>query len=220
MSASSPALRLPDGAPWWTPALDNWRLALLAAALIIPGSVFVLPLNAAFWVSLAAAGLVCLALVVGAWGRHNGPLLVAPALALLFLMNIFPLMWSFGLSFFHYRANRLAPPRFSGLYYYEKVLSDPAVWERLQTTALVHETYMRMAQARAWLRAEPGREDSPCICPPQSSKGFTNSNPHLSKSRTLRVATESWLARAMAAIWPSKMLIGRPSFRRRPINSP
>ncbi len=133
MTPSSPA----PAAPWWTPAWNNWRLALLAAALIIPGSVFVLPLDVAFWVSLAAAGVVCLALVVGAWGRHNGPLLVAPALALLFLMNIFPLMWSFGLSFFHYRANRLAPPRFSGLYYYEKVLTDPATWDRLQTTALV-----------------------------------------------------------------------------------
>jgi multiple sugar transport system permease protein len=49
-------------------------------------------------------------------------------------MNIFPLLWSFGLSFFHFRANRLAPPRFAGLYYYEKILSDPVVWERLQTT--------------------------------------------------------------------------------------
>ena len=121
----------------WQPAWDNWRLALIIAVVVIPGSVFLVPPDIAFLLSLAASALVCLTLVVRAWGRHSGPLLVAPALALLFLMNIFPLMWSFGLSFFHYRANRLAPPRFSGLYYYEKVLSDPTVWDRLQTTALV-----------------------------------------------------------------------------------
>ena len=122
---------------WYTPSWNNWRLALLAAIISIPASILILPLNIAFWVSLAAAALVCLTLVVNAWGRHTGGLLVAPALALLFLMNIFPLMWSFGLSFFHYRANRIKPPRFSGLYYYEKVLSDSAVWESLQTTALI-----------------------------------------------------------------------------------
>ena len=69
--------------------------------------------------------------------RRRGAMLVAPALILLFLMNIFPLMWSFGLSFFHYKASSIRPPRFAGLYYYEKVLSDPVVWERFQTTALI-----------------------------------------------------------------------------------
>ena len=69
--------------------------------------------------------------------QRRGALLVAPALLILFAMNIFPLMWSFGLSFFHYRASSLQPPRFAGLYYYEKVLTDPVVWERFQTTALV-----------------------------------------------------------------------------------
>lgn len=68
---------------------------------------------------------------------RRGPMLVAPALIMLFLMNIFPLMWSFGLSFFHYKASSMRPPRFAGFYYYEKVLSDPVVWERLQTTALI-----------------------------------------------------------------------------------
>ncbi|MHA1525003.1 MAG: carbohydrate ABC transporter permease [Alphaproteobacteria bacterium] len=76
----------------------------------------------------------------GQWVRdyaaaRRGPLLVAPAIAVLFVMYIFPLLWSFGLSFYHYRANRLKEPIFSGLYYYEKILSDPAIWERLQTTA-------------------------------------------------------------------------------------
>ena len=69
--------------------------------------------------------------------RRRGPLLVAPAIIVLFVMNIFPLMWSFGLSFYNYRANRLREPSFSWLRNYEKVLTDDTVWERLQTTAQV-----------------------------------------------------------------------------------
>ncbi len=59
------------------------------------------------------------------------------ALILLLLMNIFPLMWSFGLSFLHYRASSGRAPRFAGLHYYEKVLGDPVVRERSQTTARI-----------------------------------------------------------------------------------
>ena len=62
---------------------------------------------------------------------------MAPALGLLFVMNIFPLLWSFGLSFFAYRANRMAPPVWQGLANYRSVLNDPVVWYRLQTTALI-----------------------------------------------------------------------------------
>ncbi len=69
--------------------------------------------------------------------KRRGALLVTPAIILLVVMNIFPLMWSFGLSFFHYKASSMKPPRFAGLYYYEKVLSDPVVWERFQTTATI-----------------------------------------------------------------------------------
>ncbi|MGE3742151.1 MAG: carbohydrate ABC transporter permease, partial [Geminicoccaceae bacterium] len=69
--------------------------------------------------------------------ERRGPLLVAPAIIVLFLMNIFPLLWSFGLSFFNYRANRLNPPTFEGLENYGRVLTDPVVWERFQTTALI-----------------------------------------------------------------------------------
>ncbi len=69
--------------------------------------------------------------------ERRGPLLIAPAVIMLFLMNIFPLLWSFGLSFFNYRANRLRVPTFQGLANYEKVLTDPVVWERFQTTALI-----------------------------------------------------------------------------------
>ena len=46
---------------------------------------------------------------------RRGPLLIAPAIATLFIVNIFPLMWSFGLSFFEYKANRIAAPVFKGL---------------------------------------------------------------------------------------------------------
>jgi multiple sugar transport system permease protein len=69
--------------------------------------------------------------------ERRGPLLVAPALIVLFLMNIFPLLWSFGLSFYNYRANRQTVPEFIGLDNYAKVLTDHTVWERFQTTALI-----------------------------------------------------------------------------------
>jgi multiple sugar transport system permease protein len=52
-------------------------------------------------------------------------------------MNIFPLMWSLGLSFFSYRANRMKPPVFVGLDNYEKIITDPFVWEHLHTTAIL-----------------------------------------------------------------------------------
>ncbi|MFO1351178.1 MAG: sugar ABC transporter permease [Gammaproteobacteria bacterium] len=97
-----------------------------------------LPLNIAFYVSFAFAALVALSAVVNAWGRYNGGLLVAPAIALLFLMNIFPLMWSFGLSFFNFRANRaLAPFAWVGFDNYAWVLGNADVWNRLKTTALL-----------------------------------------------------------------------------------
>ncbi len=69
--------------------------------------------------------------------ERRGPLLVAPALAVLFIINIFPLLWSFGLSFFNYRANRQDIPDFVGLRFYERVLTNPEVWERFQTTFVI-----------------------------------------------------------------------------------
>ena len=116
---------------------SNWRLALLVAVVVSAVAIATLPPAASFWVTGAACALVALSLVVNAWGRHTGGLLVAPAIAMLFVMNIFPLLWSFGLSFFNYRANRAAPPTFAGLNYYQKVITDPVVWERLHTTAIL-----------------------------------------------------------------------------------
>ena len=76
----------------------------------------------------------------GAWlfaPKRRGALLVAPAITILFVMNIFPLLWSFGLSFFNYKASSLKVPKFKGLDNYERVLTDDKVWERFQTTAII-----------------------------------------------------------------------------------
>lgn len=76
----------------------------------------------------------------GAWlldPRRRGALLVTPAITILFVMNIFPLLWSFGLSFFNYRANRQRAPSFQGLENYVDALTDDKVWERFQTTAII-----------------------------------------------------------------------------------
>ncbi|MEM7753667.1 MAG: sugar ABC transporter permease [Pseudomonadota bacterium] len=76
----------------------------------------------------------------GAWlldPKRRGALLVTPALLILFVMNIFPLLWSFGLSFFNYRASSQRVPRFRGLDNYSDVLTDEKVWERFQTTAII-----------------------------------------------------------------------------------
>jgi multiple sugar transport system permease protein len=69
--------------------------------------------------------------------ERRGPLLIAPAIITLVLVNIFPLLWSFGLSFFEYKANRIAPPVFKGLTNYSDVLTDSEIWARFQNTALI-----------------------------------------------------------------------------------
>ena len=76
----------------------------------------------------------------GAWlldPKRRGALLVTPAIVVLFVMNIFPLLWSFGLSFFNYKANSQRVPKFQGLENYADVLTDEKVWERFQTTAII-----------------------------------------------------------------------------------
>jgi len=69
--------------------------------------------------------------------KRRGPLLIAPAIILLLLVNIVPLMWSLGLSFFKFRANQMKPPSFSWFYNYEKMLTKENIWESLQTTGIV-----------------------------------------------------------------------------------
>jgi multiple sugar transport system permease protein len=139
---TAPTIPSRAAASWLKPSWSNWRLAWLVAVVvsglaILGAQLFGLALDAAFWISLAAIAIATLTVVVNAWGRYHGPLLVAPALALLFVMNIFPLMWSLGLSFFDYKANRIKPLSFIGFDNYARVLNDTEVWSRLQTTALV-----------------------------------------------------------------------------------
>jgi multiple sugar transport system permease protein len=116
---------------------NNWQAALLVFVVGMPPAIALLPPAFSFWVAAALAVLLAATLVVNAWGRHTGGLLVAPALALLFVMNIYPLLWSFGLSFFNYRANRMKQPTFVGLQNYANVITDPVVWDRLHTTAIM-----------------------------------------------------------------------------------
>ena len=117
---------------------SNWQLALLAALVVIPLSIWLLPQDAAFWASLTAAALVALAAVATAFERrHHGALLVAPAVALLFVMNIFPLLWSLGLSFFRFKATGRAAPAWIGFDNFANVLSSEDVWDRLGTTGLI-----------------------------------------------------------------------------------
>jgi multiple sugar transport system permease protein len=120
-------------APRW----DNWLAALVLLIIGLPLSIALFAPSLSFWISAALAALLAATLIANAWGRYTGGLLVAPALALLFLMNIFPLLWSFGLSFFSYRANRAKAPAWVGLDNYEKVFNDPDVWDRLHNTAIM-----------------------------------------------------------------------------------
>jgi ABC-type sugar transport system permease subunit len=62
--------------------------------------------------------------VVNAYRRkYYGGLLVTPAIAVLFVMNIFPLLWSLGLSFFAYQSNQQSI-RFVGMNNYVKALTN------------------------------------------------------------------------------------------------
>jgi multiple sugar transport system permease protein len=120
-----------------TPRWSNWPAALVLFAIGMIAAIVALPPTASFWISAALAALLAVTIIVNAWGRHVGGLLVAPALMLLFLMNIFPLLWSLGLSFFSYRANRARAPSWVGLDNYSRVLTDPDVWDRLHNTVIM-----------------------------------------------------------------------------------
>src|SRR4051794_16088758 len=113
---------------------DNWPAALVVFVVGLAASVATLPPALSFWLSAGFAALLAITLIVNAWGRYTGGLLVTPALMLLFLMNVFPLVWSLGLSFFAYKANRARAPTWVGLENYQRVLTDPDVWDRLQNT--------------------------------------------------------------------------------------
>jgi len=63
-------------------------------------------------------------------------LFVSPTIFLLLAINIFPLIWTIYLSFTNYRANRIGREvKFIGLRNYERILSDPDIWQTMQATA-------------------------------------------------------------------------------------
>ncbi len=118
----------------------NWKLAVLAAIVLSAVAIAVLPGSVSFWVSAALAVAAAWSCCVAAYRRQRyGALLVAPAIAVLFVMNIFPLLWSLGLSFFAYNSNAQSI-RFVGLNNYIRILTNeiaaPANWAALTNTAL------------------------------------------------------------------------------------
>jgi multiple sugar transport system permease protein len=122
------------------PVLHNWKLALVAGGIISILAGIALPASASFWVIGIMLALIAIAFTVNAYRRkYYGGLLVAPAIAVLFVMNLFPLLWSLGLSFFAYNSNNQAI-RFVGLNNYIKVLTNeiaaPANWDALINTAM------------------------------------------------------------------------------------
>ena len=63
-------------------------------------------------------------------------LFVGPSIFLLLAINIFPLIWTIRLSFTNFRVNRVnAPIKSVGLGNYERILSDPDIWQTMQATA-------------------------------------------------------------------------------------
>ena len=63
-------------------------------------------------------------------------LFVGPSIFLLLAINIFPLIWTIGLSFTNFRVNRMnAPVKWIGLNNYERILGDPDIWHTMQATA-------------------------------------------------------------------------------------
>jgi multiple sugar transport system permease protein len=138
---ATPATRRDPASPALLAATaDNWRLAILVGLAVSIIAALALPAAVSFWIVGAMAAMVAAAFVVNAYRRrYYGGLLVAPAIAVLFVMNIFPLLWSLGLSFFAYQSNNQSI-RFVGLNNYIKVLTNdlaaPANWHALMNTAL------------------------------------------------------------------------------------
>jgi multiple sugar transport system permease protein len=63
---------------------------------------------------------------------------IAPALAVLALINLLPILWSIGISFFHYRVDHpTIPPRFVGLGNYVDFVADPDIWDRFVNTSVL-----------------------------------------------------------------------------------
>ncbi len=61
---------------------------------------------------------------------------ILPTLAFLIIFNIFPLIYSLGLSFTEFRASLQKPPEFVGLQNYRELLNDEGIWDNFRITAL------------------------------------------------------------------------------------
>ncbi len=123
-----------------TVSAGNWKLAILAGLVVSVIAAAALPAAVSFWIVGAMAAMVAAAFVINAFRRkYYGGLLVTPAIAVLFVMNIFPLLWSLGLSFFAYQSNQQSI-RFVGLQNYKKVLTNElaaaANWDALINTGM------------------------------------------------------------------------------------
>jgi multiple sugar transport system permease protein len=136
---------------------SNWKLAILAGLAVSVVAAFALPAALSFWVVGAMAAIVAAAFVTNAYRRrYYGGLLVAPAIAVLFVMNIFPLLWSLGLSFFAYQANQQTI-RFVGLANYVRILTNdlaaPDIWKALINTAMFVVTTVSVQMIMGFLLA-------------------------------------------------------------------
>ena len=97
---------------------------------------------------------------------------IAPTIALLLAINIFPLIWTVRLSFTNFRANQPnAPVEFVGLRNYVRILTDEDIWMTMQATA--HFVIWTLVLAGAdRLRAWPGSStasSAATTCGPRSS---------------------------------------------------
>ena len=61
--------------------------------------------------------------------------MILPAILILLVLVIYPLMWSLGLSFFEYSIMLKRPPIFIGVQNYLQILNDPTVWDNFKVTA-------------------------------------------------------------------------------------
>jgi len=111
------------------------------------------------------AGRIARPTAHGTFGEGaRGWQLVAPAMVVLCLMNLVPILWSVGMGFFRYRADRLrTPPHFLGLGNYLDLLTDDDIWERVTNTGqmIFGSVLVQVAVGAAltWLfyRPFPGR---------------------------------------------------------------
>jgi multiple sugar transport system permease protein len=74
--------------------------------------------------------------VRGLSDRSIAWLFIAPSIALLLAINIFPLLWAIRLSFTNFKSNMpFLPLKFVGFANYADILTDEDIWDRMQVTA-------------------------------------------------------------------------------------